>query len=108
MLTTCHRGPDAGQASSGTFHVTFLPLQPSQDEGLLPVALEDEKQAPGVMRGPLGTPASPGQGSQLRFPQDPELLELDGRGEGQGGGYLRCHFDAQPAATEHHQKAQRR
>lgn len=39
--------PDTGQASSGTFHVTFLPPRLSQDRGLLPVALGDEKQAPG-------------------------------------------------------------
>lgn len=54
--------PDTGQASSGTFHVTFLPPRLSRDEGLLPVALGDEKQAPGVGRGLLGTPASPGRG----------------------------------------------
>lgn len=58
--------PDTGQASSGTFHVTFLPLRLSQGEGLLPVALGDEKQAPGVKGGVLGPPASPGQGPQLQ------------------------------------------
>lgn len=56
----------------GTFHVTLLLLRLSQDKGLLPVALGDKKQAPGVRRGPLGTLASLGQGPQLLSPQDPD------------------------------------
>ena len=61
--------PDTGQASSGTFHVTFLPLWLSQDQGLLPVVLGDEKQAPGRGGvGLLGPPASLGQEPQLWFP----------------------------------------
>lgn len=40
--------------------------------------LGDEKQALGEKRGLLGTPASLGQGPQLRFLKNPELLEQTG------------------------------
>lgn len=39
------------------------------------MVLGDEKQALGEKRGLLGTPASLGQGPQLRFPKNSELLE---------------------------------
>lgn len=61
--------------------MTCLPLRLSQDEGLLPVALGDEKQAPGVKGGLPGPPGVPGAGAAA-----PELPELDRRCEGHGTG----------------------
>lgn len=64
--------PDTGQASSGTFHVTFLPPRLSQDAGLLPVALRDEKQAPGGEKGSAGDPHGRGRSSGSHRAQQPE------------------------------------